>query len=268
MRELLIADVDGTIVRNDILEDHPEYDMPSPRAIEAVRRMHEEERLLSPATSRTPRMMGQVASALNLYEIGVLNGGATIFDFGSGERVHGLSRELSSAQVTRIVRAIGGYCTQIFYREELGPRTPDTINLGEISPEGAASVFAIYLNAYAAAIDDELANIDGLSFHPNRYENTTTHSCVQVVREGVGKKSGVELLRHSEGYIPYYSQLRDDDIAIIGDGWNDIELFQAIPGALKIAMGNADKSLKEHADVIVPPAHEDGFAYAIENYIM
>lgn len=57
-----------------------------------------------------------------------------------------------------------------------------------------------------------------------------------------------------------------DEIACIGDGENDMPMFDF--SGLKFAMGNAVDSLKEKADYILPSNNEDGVAYAINEYIL
>lgn len=52
----------------------------------------------------------------------------------------------------------------------------------------------------------------------------------------------------------------------VGDARNDIPLLNAC--GLKIAMGNADKKLKDGAHHIVPTVDEDGVAYIVEKFIL
>lgn len=63
--------------------------------------------------------------------------------------------------------------------------------------------------------------------------------------------------------------VRKDEIACIGDGENDLSMFQA--SGLKISMGNAADSLKEQADYVTSSNRRGGAAAAIrrilsENY--
>lgn len=57
-----------------------------------------------------------------------------------------------------------------------------------------------------------------------------------------------------------------NQVACIGDGENDLFLFQA--AGLKFAMGNAAELLKVQADHIVAPNQSDGVAEAIEQYLL
>lgn len=55
-------------------------------------------------------------------------------------------------------------------------------------------------------------------------------------------------------------------IATIGDGHNDMAMFAA--SGLAIAMGNADREVQEAADFVSAGNEEDGFALAVERWIL
>jgi Cof subfamily protein (haloacid dehalogenase superfamily) len=56
------------------------------------------------------------------------------------------------------------------------------------------------------------------------------------------------------------------EIAVIGDGGNDVAMFER--SGLSIAMGNASPEVKEAADFVTDSNREDGFANAIERFIL
>ena len=56
------------------------------------------------------------------------------------------------------------------------------------------------------------------------------------------------------------------EIATIGDGANDVAMFAQ--SAFCIAMGNASPEVQSHADVVTDSNEEDGFAKAIERYLL
>jgi Cof subfamily protein (haloacid dehalogenase superfamily) len=56
------------------------------------------------------------------------------------------------------------------------------------------------------------------------------------------------------------------EIAVIGDGGNDVAMFER--AGLSIAMGNAVPQVQAAADLATAPNSEDGFAKAIERYIL
>jgi len=56
------------------------------------------------------------------------------------------------------------------------------------------------------------------------------------------------------------------DIAVIGDGGNDVAMFER--SGLSIAMGNASPKVQQAADFVTDSNGEDGFAKAIERFIL
>jgi Cof subfamily protein (haloacid dehalogenase superfamily) len=56
------------------------------------------------------------------------------------------------------------------------------------------------------------------------------------------------------------------EIAVIGDGGNDVAMFER--GGLSIAMGNASPQVQRAADFVTDRNSEDGFATAIEWFIL
>lgn len=81
---------------------------------------------------------------------------------------------------------------------------------------------------------------------------------VEFVAQSTTKGNALEWLYTRNG-------LQKAEIACIGDGENDIPMFQK--SGKRFAMGNADVNLKMIADEVVPSNDEDGVAYAID-YIL
>ena len=256
MRRLLIADVNGTILPTNAKEA-------SPRAAMAVEQMQKEQRSLAIATSLSARYMTGLATSLKLKGMGILDGGATIHNFETNERDRELSRWLNKDTTREVVAGIGQRCLEVYYDEHSQKRTPNTIDLSEIQDE-APSIFAVYHEDREAEIKAVLGNIDGISARANVYDEAPNQRCIQVTQYGVSKQSGTEILLASD----FYRHLPGEEVAAIGDGEPDKDLFDALPpDGLRIAMGNADV-LKQYADVIVPSVDDDGFAFAVEKYIL
>lgn len=57
-----------------------------------------------------------------------------------------------------------------------------------------------------------------------------------------------------------------DEVAVIGDGRNDIAMFAQCP--FSIAMGNASDEVKAKARFVTASNEEDGFAQAVERYLL
>jgi Cof subfamily protein (haloacid dehalogenase superfamily) len=56
------------------------------------------------------------------------------------------------------------------------------------------------------------------------------------------------------------------EVAVIGDGSNDVTMFEQ--SGLSIAMGNAQPAVREKADFVTASNSEEGFAMAIERFIL
>jgi hypothetical protein len=56
------------------------------------------------------------------------------------------------------------------------------------------------------------------------------------------------------------------EIAVIGDGANDIAMFDRC--GLSIAMGNGSQEVRQAADLVTGSNSDDGFANAVERFIL
>ena len=65
---------------------------------------------------------------------------------------------------------------------------------------------------------------------------------------------------------PERYELEPEEIATIGDQPNDILMFAH--SGLSIAMGNADPQVKQAAREITKSNEEEGFAYAVEHFVL
>ena len=82
---------------------------------------------------------------------------------------------------------------------------------------------------------------------------------VEVFAAGASKGNALQALADHLG-------IRKEETACIGDGENDLPMFQA--AGLKIAMGNAVPELKKAADIITGTNDRDGAAEAVRRYIL
>ncbi|GIN74140.1 5-amino-6-(5-phospho-D-ribitylamino)uracil phosphatase YcsE [Bacillus sp. J14TS2] len=81
---------------------------------------------------------------------------------------------------------------------------------------------------------------------------------VEISLVNVSKATGIQKLCEHLG-------IEMAEVMAIGDNRNDLELIKA--AGLGIAMGNAEKELKEVADQITTTNEEDGVAQAIQTYL-
>lgn len=81
---------------------------------------------------------------------------------------------------------------------------------------------------------------------------------IDIVKSGCSKKNAINILADKLG-------IKQEEIIVIGDGGNDIPMFEC--AGLKIAMANAEEYLKEKADFITASNNDSGVAKAIQKFI-
>lgn len=59
---------------------------------------------------------------------------------------------------------------------------------------------------------------------------------------------------------------RKDEVMVLGDGWNDVSMFQRFP--VSVAMGNALPQIQAYAAHVTKHHDEDGVAHAIRQYAL
>ncbi|MGF9891570.1 Cof-type HAD-IIB family hydrolase [Priestia megaterium] len=100
---------------------------------------------------------------------------------------------------------------------------------------------------------------DSLQKIEDTYITTSSPFNLEVMNIKGNKGSGLKVMAEYFG-IPL------EDTVAIGDQFNDIPMFEV--AGLAIAMGNAEKEVKELSDVITLTNDENGVAYAIHKYIL
>jgi Cof subfamily protein (haloacid dehalogenase superfamily) len=84
---------------------------------------------------------------------------------------------------------------------------------------------------------------------------SSLHGNLEVCPAGVSKASGL-------AYLADQLDIHPEEIACIGDGENDIEMFGF--AGIRVAMGNAVLPLKSLADHVAPSNTEHGIVKALE----
>lgn len=79
--------------------------------------------------------------------------------------------------------------------------------------------------------------------------------CGEIVRKGISKATGMMRLMK-------YLNLPQQSSYAIGDSLNDLTMIRA--AACGIAMGNSVEEIKQAADIVTAPFHEDGVAVALQ----
>lgn len=127
-------------------------------------------------------------------------------------------------------------------------------NIALITPMGKKEDLKLLKNV----IDNEFYTLEATAIcdftHTN---NGKTFTCkyIDVMKKGSTKANAMKILID-------YLNIRKEEVIAIGDGGNDIPMFEV--AGYKIAMGNASKELKQKADYITDTNNNDGVAKALE----
>jgi Cof subfamily protein (haloacid dehalogenase superfamily) len=257
---LLALDVDGTLL-------DPDHQL-RPATVAAVRACLDAGVAVALATGRLSQAIRPICTALGLGGPQVVVNGALVVDIDSGEVL--ASSLLGDAQLDIVepyVRALGvPYC--VFGLEEIYalPGMPGLELLQEFGEPVPRRVPALR-SAYVPAMT-KLLTISPDASHDAMLRRELS-GVVSVVRTHrlffeflapeASKGHGVTLLAERLG-------LRLEQVAAIGDSFNDLSMF-AIAG-LSIAMGQAPAEVRERAHFVTGDNAHDGCAEAIRRYVL
>jgi Cof subfamily protein (haloacid dehalogenase superfamily) len=260
---LLLSDIDGTLVPPDkVLTE---------RSIRAVNDLRDAGIIFAIASSRPPRGLSMYIKPLKLTTpIAGFNGGMII------DPDEHVLEELTIDD--GIVSTTIGFLDEhhvnawIYRGQEWYVRDP---NEPYVEHEAEVCGFQPLSVANFAALSDGVAKIVGVSndrdalARAERDLRTTfggsvsaTNSqsyCLDITNPQANKGDVVDYLSAKYG-IPA------SDIATIGDAQNDVAMFER--SGLSIAMGNAEDEVKSSAHEVTWSNKEEGFARAIEQFIL
>lgn len=251
----VLSDVDATQVIN-------RQSIPSAGVQDAARMLRQNGIPLLNVTARSHRLLCEVAPYLDLQEnLCVIDGGATIAHATSGDVVW--SQWLKPEAARDICLAVGRFSTRIYYNSDSRHLTKDQIIAdleNDILPSNSPAIFAVFDIDHSSHVSDALREIQGIQASPiMNYYGDERLRCIQVNDQGISKHAGGAKLLELVG-------LSREPILAIGDGENDLALFDLVENGIKVAMGNACDALKEQADWIAPSVDEDGFAVAMHHF--
>ncbi|HEY4406991.1 MAG TPA: Cof-type HAD-IIB family hydrolase [Xanthobacteraceae bacterium] len=260
---LVVSDVDGTLVTDDkILTE---------RTQAAVAKLHAAEIAFAIISARPPRGLRLLIERLKITTpVTGFNGGLMT----TPELLPLAQHLLSPAAARQTVEIIDAHGAQIWMfcgedwlaRDRAGPYLEleqHTIGYGPIIVEDFGRAFAAA--AKIVAVSDDVDLLTRLEQHARAaladratiarsqpYYLDFTHPLANkgVAIAELAKRLGIP----------------ENEIAVIGDGGNDIAMFER--GGLSIAMGNAGPQVQGAADFVTDPNSQDGFAKAIERYVL
>jgi len=259
----IVSDVDGTLVTNEKqLTDR------SRAAVAAIRKAGIPFSIIS---SRPPRGMATLMKALDIDRPSAgFNGGVIVAPDLSVLQQHLISPE--SARRTVDFLAKRRIDTWVFSGQDWllqnkeGPYVehethtvgfpPIAVNEFGKALDTAAKIVGVSENYdFLKQCEIELAKLMGDAVTVVRSQLYYLDTTDQLANKGVGLLGLAKLV----GVPP-------SEIAVIGDGGNDVTMFEQ--AGLSIAMGNAQPAVKEKADFVTVSNGEDGFAMAVERFIL
>jgi len=260
---LLIADIDGTLVTKEKLL--------TPRSMQAVQRLQDAGILFGITTGRPPKGTRMLVDSLpGLKFIAGFNGGVVVRrDFSLFKE--NLLPAPAAEQVVQIilahkmdawlytdkdwfVRDLGAYRVD---REQKTVQFPPTVvPTFECLFDRVAKIVGISENYdLVASCETDLQQRFGTSVSAARSQPFYVD-----VTHPKANKGEVVLMASEFGRIP------TQEIATIGDMANDITMFKE--SGVSIAMGNASPEVQQAATHVTASNQEEGFATAVEDFIL
>jgi Cof subfamily protein (haloacid dehalogenase superfamily) len=259
----VVSDVDGTLVTDDKIL--------TARAQAAVAELHARGIIFTIISSRPPRGLRMLFAPLEITTpIGSLNGGVI-----ATPNLSVITEHLLLSQVAR--RAVDmldahGAQSWVFAGQDWMVRDSDGPYVGR---EERTVGFRPTIVEDFGPILDVAAKIVGVST-----DFELLARCERDIRAVLADQASVA--RSQPYYLDITHPLANKgialselakllaislaEIAVIGDGGNDVAMFER--SGLSIAMGNASPEVREAADFVTDGNHQDGFANAIERFIL
>jgi Cof subfamily protein (haloacid dehalogenase superfamily) len=260
---LLISDVDGTLVTGDKrLTD---------ASINAVRRLKRAGIRFAITSSRPPRGMAMFVKPLQIETaIAGFNGGAFTRPDLSIIEQHVLGADIARQSLKLILRS--GLDVWLFrgndwlVRDPGGPHVADETHTVEFAPTVVHS------------FDDKLDSANKIVGVSD--DHALIARCEAGAKQMFGSGASISRsqpyylditsIRANKGivtdYLSSHLSIPNEEIATIGDSQNDVYMFKR--SGFSIAMGNASDEVKAQANVTSDTNEKDGFARAIERFIL
>jgi Cof subfamily protein (haloacid dehalogenase superfamily) len=259
---LLLADVDGTLVRTDkSLTD---------RSIEAAQKLHDAGILFAVTSGRPPRGMSMLVEPLALRTpLAAFNGGLIVDPemevveerVVPDDLVAPIVGLLESAQLSVWI-----YSGADWYVRDLdGPHVAREASTVQFDPTLVSNYDKI----------TNVAKIVGVSDDHDAVATSAEDACNQFGDDVSATRSQPYYLdvthpqANKGGVVKFLSQRYEiplEEIATIGDMPNDVLMFAH--SGLSIAMGNAGREVQRAARRVTTTNDEDGFANAVDRFIL
>ena len=262
---LVLADVDGTLVTKDKVL--------TPRAIAAVGALHARGIAFAVTSGRPPKGMAMLVAPLALTTpVSGFNGGLVVEpDLVTVLESRTLPREAAETTLALLERL--GLDAWVYSGEDWLIRDPAAPH---VAREAATVKFdAKLVPRFEGDMLDHVVKIVGISDDLDLVHRAETEAQKTLGDRASAARSQPYYLdvTHPEankgGAIAWLSRhlgIPENEIATLGDQPNDVLMFR--PSGLAIAMGNASAEVQDEADRVTASYDDEGFARAVEDFIL
>ena len=262
MIKLLLSDVDGTLVTKDKVL--------TPRSVEAVRKLHDAEIHFAVTSGRPPRGMAMLVEPLAISSpLAGFNGGLVVGPDLGVLAEHTIPDQLVAPAIALIesfdlsvwvyrgadwlvLDPDGPHVARESHTVQFEPTVVERFD----GPSAVAKIVGVSDDYDAVAAAETLAH-ERLGEHVAASRSQPYY--LDITHPQANKGAVVTFL--SEHY-----DISPDEIATIGDMPNDVLMFAH--SGLSIAMGNAHREVQRAARQVTTTNDEDGFAQAVERFIL
>lgn len=249
--KLIVTDLDGTVALHNASEV-------SARVRDTLVACEEQGVRVAPVTARSLALARDLLLVLGVEGLGVFDNGATVADIKSGTVVW--KRWLSVELTRQLATLFLPHASRINYEEIDHVPFADELEFIKTYEQQAPCVYARVPAERAAEITAQLQEIEDITFWSAPDKHTDGVQTEFLVAQATADKyHGVAALRE-------VLRIDKEHTLAIGDGINDLPLFAN--AGLRVAMGNAVDELKALADHIVAPVERDGWADAMEHFVL
>ncbi|MGA7834180.1 MAG: Cof-type HAD-IIB family hydrolase [Acidimicrobiales bacterium] len=258
--KLLISDVDGTLVTKDkqLTEE----------AVRARKRLADEGILFTITSSRPPRGLSMYIDPLDIaVPLGAFNGGLMIDR--EVKPLHEISIEESA--VSAIIGTLSKNDLSIWVYQGTDWFVLD-LDGPHVAQESRVVQFAPIKVDSFDGLQRDVIKIVGVSDDPDAVARAQQALGVYEISATTSQTYYLDITdwRANKGsvvdFLSNYLSIERTEIATIGDMTNDVAMFGR--SGISVAMGNATDEVKSRATHVTKSNNDNGFAYAIEHFIL
>jgi hypothetical protein len=248
----IIFDLDGTAV------DSPIQKLPSEKLVDSIDKLHTQY-YLSSATGRVWTFAKSLLQSLKLVDPCIISAGTQICDPKTGQILW--QKNLDDQVLKKVISLL---CKYPDYKLLFNDNDEHEYFYGGINPKDFATSKSVYF-LEQVFVPDALA----IEIHA-KASQIPDLTCVMVVAQKQGTRdlhfiNSQATKEHAVAELLKIIKIKKSDTIGIGDGHNDIHLFNAVHH--KVAMGNAVDDLKNIADEVIGSVSQDGLAGYFESLI-